>query len=77
MSIINERERVLNVVCPYCKAAVKALCTEKYFNAAGVQTRETNIFHAERIFKAQTLHERCMDTAKQIQDYLNKKLPQV
>jgi hypothetical protein len=72
-SIEQERLRVMGVVCPRCLAAPNQLCTQKYYNSAGVQTKETNIFHAERVVKAQTLAERALDTCKQIQQYLDTK----
>ena len=71
-SIEKERERVLAVVCPFCSAAVGALCTYKCYNAAGLQTVFTNIFHAERITKAQTIAEKAMDLCTRIRTHLNK-----
>lgn len=70
-NIEKARQRILQVVCPYCKAAVTALCQETYWNAAGKQTRFTNIFHAERIAKAQTIAERARDFTDRIRVRLN------
>jgi hypothetical protein len=72
MSIQNERERALSVVCPYCFAAKGALCTTKIYSGAGTGTTFTNIFHAERIYKAQKSGERALDGAVQIQRLLDK-----
>ena len=76
-SIEGARTRVLAVVCPLCNAAVKALCTEKVIDAGGLQTKFTDIFHAERIIKAQTLAERAMDMTNNIRSYLNAKADQL
>lgn len=71
-SIEAQRTRVLNVVCPACKAAIGALCTTQYYNAAGIQTNHTNIFHNERVVKAQTIAERAIDITERIRLHLNK-----
>lgn len=66
-SIEAERARVIAEICPECKAAPQALCTEKIFNAAGIQQRYMNLFHASRITAAQTEYEKNFDTLKRIQ----------
>lgn len=71
-NIEQARQRVLNIVCPFCNAAATQLCIEKITNAAGIQSRHTNIFHAERIAKAQDLSEKALDFTKKIQQHLNE-----
>lgn len=51
-NIESERRRVLAVWCPVCKSAIGQLCTQKINGSGGIQTKHTNIFHAERIVKA-------------------------
>lgn len=71
-NIEQERTRVLAVICPLCSAAAGALCTIKYYNGAGSGMRFTNIFHAERVVKAQTMAEKAMDLCTNIRLHLNK-----
>jgi hypothetical protein len=66
-SIEAERARVIAEICPACKAAPNALCTEKIYNSAGIQQRYMNLFHAERIKAAQTIYERNADAMRAIQ----------
>lgn len=66
-SIEAERARVIVEICPECKAAKGELCTKKIFNAAGIQQRYMNLFHASRITAAQTAYEKNFDILKQLQ----------
>lgn len=71
-SIEAERARVIAEICPECKAAPQALCTEKIFNSAGVQQRYMNLFHPSRITAAQTEYEKNFDRLRQIQIRLDQ-----
>lgn len=72
-SIEGARARVLAVICPLCTASVGALCTEKIIDAGGLQTKFTNLFHIERIIKAETTSERAMRMVEDVRKYLNAK----
>lgn len=72
-SIEAGRARVLAVACPRCNAAPTSLCYNKVIDSGGVQNKHTNLFHEERIVKAQNMTERALDFTHRIRQYLNSK----